>query len=258
MRLTPQWGFGQWNQSGRFILQDMSSISRRLTGLLASVATAATLLVAPVAAQAQSAMPAISSSDAGIAGSSQEGLRDSAWNTRNQVHQQTAVLHPQAANAVRGAYDAAVEGVFPGLINQRTEAARPKPQPAPAAAPVATPVTNTGPCPADAKVCVDLDGRRTWLQRNGQVYYGPVSHAPGKPGQETPRGTFWVNRKVKDEVSYLFNNAPMPYAVYFTYNGHAFHQGNLAYESAGCVRLNPNDAVTYFNELQIGDKVFIY
>ena len=242
------------------ILQGMSSISRRLTGLLASIATAATLLVAPVAAQAQPALPDASSNVAGAAGSSQQDLRDSAWNTRNQIHQQTSALHPQAANAVRGAYDAAVEGAFPGLINQRTEAARPQPQPvaAPAAAPVGTPAMNTGPCPADAKVCVDIDGRKTWLQRNGQTYYGPVSHAPGKPGQETPRGTFYVNRKVKDEVSYIFNNAPMPYAVYFTYNGHAFHQGNLAYESAGCILLNPNDAVTYFNDLQIGDEVFIY
>lgn len=237
----------------------MRLFSRRLTGFLASAATAATLLVAPAAAQAQPAVPQGSSELSAAVGSSQQDLRDAAWDTRGQILQQTSVLHPQAANAVRGAYDAAVEGAFPGLISQRMDAARPKPAPvqAPAAAPAGVPASNT-PCPADAKVCVDIDGRKTWLQRNGQTYYGPVSHAPGKPGQETPRGTFYVNRKVKDEVSYIFNNAPMPYAVYFTYNGHAFHQGNLAYESAGCIRLNPADAVTYFNDLQIGDKVFIY
>lgn len=232
----------------------MRAFSRRVSGILVSVATAATLLVAPAVAQAQPVIPGSSSELSSAAGSSQQDLQDTAWNTRGQLHQQVSVLHPQAANAVLGAYDAAVEGVFPGLIAQRTEAARPAPAPAPAPAPS----FDNGPCPADAKVCVDLDGRRTWLQRNGEVYYGPVSHAPGKPGQETPRGTFWVNRKVKDEISYEFNNAPMPYAVYFTYNGHAFHEGNLGYESAGCVRLNHNDAVTYFNELQINDKVFIY
>lgn len=234
----------------------MRSISRRLGGFLASVATAATLLIAPSAVQAQPALPESSSDLSSAAGFSQENLRDAAWNTRGQLHQQSSVLHPQAASAALGAYDAALEGVFPGLINQRTEAARPQPTAAPAPAPA--PTFNTGPCPADARVCVDIDGRRTWLQSNGQVSYGPVSHAPGKPGQETPRGTFWVNRKVKDEVSYEFNNAPMPYAVYFTYNGHAFHQGNLGYESAGCVRLEYDAAVTYFNQLQIGDKVFIY
>ena len=83
-----------------------------------------------------------------------------------------------------------------------------------------------------------------------------MSH--GKPGQETPKGTFTVTRKVKDEISYEFDNAPMPYAVYFTNNGHAFHQGNTYYESAGCVRLAPQDAQKYFNDLQIGDKVFIW
>ncbi|WP_460490695.1 L,D-transpeptidase, partial [Corynebacterium nasicanis] len=131
--------------------------------------------------------------------------------------------------------------------------------PAPAAAPAAPRDNfNYGPCPRDAKVCVDIDGRRTWLQNANGKYYGPVNHAPGKPGEETPRGTFRVTRKVKDEVSYIFNNAPMPYAVYFTNNGHAFHQGNIAYESAGCVRLNQQDAQKYFADLHVGDKVFIY
>lgn len=228
----------------------MRSISRRFGAVLASVATAATLLVAPAAAQTQDLSSQV--------GSSQQDLQDAAWNTRNQVHRQTQVLHPQSSNAVRGAVDAALEAAYPGLINERTEAARPKPAPAPAPAPAPRDSFDYGPCPADAKVCVDIDGRRTWLQNNGQKYYGPAYHAPGKPGEETPRGTFRVNRKVKDEVSYLFNNAPMPYAVYFTYNGHAFHQGNTYYESAGCVRLAPQDAQKYFNDLQIGDKVFIY
>ena len=237
----------------------MRALSRPITGLLASLATAATLLVAPAAAQAQPVIPQSSSDLPAAVGSSDADLRDSAWNTRGQLHQQTSVLHPQAANAVLGAYDTAVETVFPGLISERTEAARPKPAPvqAPAAAPAQVPAAST-PCPADPRVCVDIDGRKTWLQRNGQITYGPVNHAPGKPGQDTPRGTFYVNRKVKDEISYEFNNAPMPYAVYFTYNGHAFHQGNLGYESAGCVRLEHAAAVTYFNELQINDKVFIY
>ena len=228
----------------------MRSISRRFGAVLASVVTAATLLVAPAAAQAQDLSSQV--------GSSQQDLQDAAWNTRNQIHRQTRVLDPQSSNAVRGAVDAALESAYPGLINQRMEAARPKPAPAPAPAPAPKPSFDYGPCPADAKVCVDIDGRRTWLQNNGELYYGPAYHAPGKPGEETPRGTFWVNRKVKDEVSYLFNNAPMPYAVYFTYNGHAFHQGNTYYESAGCVRLAEQDAIKYFNDLQVGDKVFIY
>lgn len=118
--------------------------------------------------------------------------------------------------------------------------------------------TNSTPCPASARVCVDVDGKRTWLQQGGNTSYGPVNMSPGEVGQETPRGDFTVQYKVKDEVSRLFDNAPMPYAVYFTNNGHAFHEGTLDTLSAGCVRLNHQDAVTYFDALQPGDQVFIY
>jgi len=228
----------------------MRSVSRRIGTVIASVATAATLVAVPSIAQAQDL-----SSQVGI---DQQQVRDSAWNTRNQIQQQTGVLNPQSSNSVMSAVDGALEAAFPGLINERMEAARPAPAPVQAPAPAPRDNFDYGPCPRDAKVCVDIDGRRTWLQNANGKYYGPVNHAPGKPGQETPRGTFWVQRKVKDEVSYLFNNAPMPNAVYFTNRGHAFHQGNLAYESAGCIRLAPQDSVKYFNDLQVGDKVFIY
>ncbi len=242
----------------------MRSISRRLGAVLASVVTAATLLATPAVAQVDDLSSRVGVPQVSVpqVGSSQQDLQDAAWNARNQIHQQTRVLDPQSSNAVRGAIDAALEATYPGLINQRTEAARPQPAslPQPASVPqlASKPSFDYGTCPADAKVCVDIDGRRTWLQNNGELYYGPVYHAPGKPGEDTPRGTFWVNRKVKDEISYEFNNAPMPYAVYFTYNGHAFHQGNTSYDSAGCVRLDPQHAQKYFNDLHIGDKVFIY
>ena len=239
----------------------MRFLPRRVAGALASVATAATLLVAPAVASAQAPLPELSSGVeemAGQVGSSQDDLRDSAWQTRNTIHQQTNVLHPQTANAIRGAVDGAVEGAFPGLINEKIQASRPAP--APAAAPAAAPIPqfDYGSCPKDAKACVDIDGRRTWLQNNGQVYYGDVFHGPGRAGHETPRGTFYVNRKVKDEISWEFNNAPMPYAVYFTYNGHAFHAGDPNILSHGCVRLNYQDSLKFFNDLRIGDKVYIY
>lgn len=114
------------------------------------------------------------------------------------------------------------------------------------------------PCPPQARACVDIDGRQTWLQDNGNVTYGPVQMGPGKPGWETPRGTFYVNRQVKDEISWEFNNAPMPFATYFTYNGIAFHQGDPNILSHGCVRMWRADAEHYFYNLDIGDMVYVF
>lgn len=204
--------------------------------------------------------------------------REQAWNTRNGFLAQMQHIDPQAARALQPAVDGIVNAAFPGLIAQkeaeaqaaRDAAARAQAEQAAreqAAAEAAARQAEAerqrnqfdhGPCPADAAVCVDINGRRTWLQQGGNVTYIAPSMAPGKPGQETPRGTFYVTRKVKDEVSHEFNDAPMPYAVYFTNSGHAFHMGNPAYDSAGCVRLPEQAAIRYFNDLQIGQKVFIY
>lgn len=115
-----------------------------------------------------------------------------------------------------------------------------------------------GECPPVARACVDLAGERAWLQENGEVTYGAVPIGQGGPGYETPRASFHVSRKVIDDVSYVFDMAPMPYAVYFTDVGHAFHEGDPEGDSHGCVRLAPGDAEVYFNTLQVGDLIHIY
>ncbi|MDO4687162.1 MAG: L,D-transpeptidase [Corynebacterium sp.] len=188
-----------------------------------------------------------------VAGSSDavnQGVRQAAWDTRNAVHHSVAGLPQHIADAARGAVDNAVNGAFPGLIQERTA-------PAPMAAP-ANPGFDTGSCPPAARACIDLAGQRSWLQRNGQVTYGAVPISSGAQGWETPRGTHHVTRKVQNEISREFNNAPMPYSVYFTNNGIAFHQGDVNLLSHGCIHLNHNDAVTYFNDLQVGDMVYVY
>ena len=117
--------------------------------------------------------------------------------------------------------------------------------------------TPQSPCPRTAAACVDLDGNRTWLQSGERLSYGPVRMSHGKAGWETPRGTFQVARKVRHEVSRLFNNAPMPYSVYFV-GGIAFHEGDPAYLSHGCVRMDQPAAATYFDRLQVGDTVVVF
>ncbi len=112
-------------------------------------------------------------------------------------------------------------------------------------------------CPSYAKACVDLPNQSAWLQQNGKVTYGPVDISSGATGQETPSGSFVVAYKVKDEKSREFNDAPMPYAVYFTTNGHALHQGDPDDMSNGCVHLGGSDAKYFYEHLNVGDSIFI-
>jgi len=111
------------------------------------------------------------------------------------------------------------------------------------------------PCSAAARACVDLGSYHAWLIKDGKVEHGPVGISQGGEGRETPTGDFAVERKDADHKSKEFNNAPMPWAVFFAPGGIAFHEGRKETPSAGCVRLSAADAEIFFNSLQIGDRV---
>ena len=49
----------------------------------------------------------------------------------------------------------------------------------------------------------------------------------------------------------------MPWAVFFADGGIAFHEGNTAAPSAGCIRMKAADAQAWFENLQIGDQVLV-
>lgn len=83
-----------------------------------------------------------------------------------------------------------------------------------------------------------------------KLYEWPVSTA--RKGKITPLGTWkgaqWLSRNHR---SSLYNNAPMPYAIFF--NGHyAIHGTDQVQKlgrpaSAGCVRLHTENARILFN-----------
>ena len=141
-------------------------------------------------------------------------------------------------------------------LNRLQPAPNPAPGPAPKPQPKPRPTPNS-PCPPSARACVDLAGQKTWLQENGRITYGPVPMSSGMPGYETTRGHLHVTRKVKDDWSVPYNG-PMPYSVYFTNDGEAFHEGSVKQMSHGCIHLEHHDAVKYFNTLQVGDSVYIW
>ena len=124
------------------------------------------------------------------------------------------------------------------------------------------PVESNRPRPAHARACVDLAGRKAWLQgSDGEVTYGPAPISSGMPATPTPTGEQRVARKVRDEWSKPFN-APMPNSVYFGVdgvdNGIAFHSGDPNVQSNGCIHLSHDASGVFFDALEKGDVVFVY
>jgi hypothetical protein len=123
------------------------------------------------------------------------------------------------------------------------------------------PLASGTPCTVSARSCVDLETQRAWLIENGKVVRGPVKISSGGAGKETPLGhSFRVYRKEADHKSQEFKlangePAPMPWSVFFADGGIAFHSGNPARASAGCIHLAPDDAKAWFDNLQVGDQV---
>jgi len=110
------------------------------------------------------------------------------------------------------------------------------------------------PCDGGADACIDLSANRSWLLADGEIVLGPVPITHGRPGWETPPGTFQVGWKDIDHLSREFDNAPMPYSVFFN-GGIAFHEGSLYDQSHGCIHLSNSAAQTYYNGLEVGDTV---
>jgi hypothetical protein len=111
------------------------------------------------------------------------------------------------------------------------------------------------PCLSNVSACVRLSTRQAWLLDNGRVLVGPVPITSGKSGERTPTGTHRVLWKDKDHLSREFDDAPMPYSVFFAAGGIAFHTGSLRAQSSGCIHLSDATAKRFFGNLAVGDVV---
>lgn len=121
-----------------------------------------------------------------------------------------------------------------------------------------SPFVKGTPCTETARACVELTDNQAWLIHEGHITKGPVLISHGGQGKETPTGTFQVLWKDQNHKSAEFNNAPMPYSVFFAPGGIAFHQGNPQNPSAGCVHLAKDDAEAWFADLNVGDEVQVH
>ena len=112
------------------------------------------------------------------------------------------------------------------------------------------------PCLPTVRACVELAADHAWLLDNGRVVRGPVPITPGDPDSPTPRGSFTVQWKAPAYTSREFL-VQMPWSVFFADGGIAFHEGDPETYSAGCVKLDEEDARAFFTYLQVGDAVQI-
>jgi hypothetical protein len=166
---------------------------------------------------------------------------------------------PGRAAAMTGALGAGMLGLASAPFSGLAAADTPAPAPAAAAPSGSAPALVDGtPCTATAKACVDLAQNKAWLIQDGNVVRGPVTITHGAKGEDTPVGTFDVQWKDNNHHSAEYGNAPMLYSVFFAPGGIAFHEGSMEKESAGCVHLSHDDAVAWYDTLQVGDEVQIH
>ncbi|HMN87027.1 MAG TPA: L,D-transpeptidase [Bauldia sp.] len=106
--------------------------------------------------------------------------------------------------------------------------------------------------PASAALLITIDkvSQRMTVAVDGvEKYRWPVS--TGAFGYATPSGSFTPFRMEKDYFSKEWDDAPMPYAIFFTGRGHAIHGTGYTKRlgtraSHGCVRLSVANAATLF------------
>jgi hypothetical protein len=105
------------------------------------------------------------------------------------------------------------------------------------------------PAQAAVLITVDKSSQQMTVAVDGRpLHQWPVS--TGRAGYDTPGGKFRAFRMERDHRSKEFDDAPMPFSIFFTEKGHAIHGsydkriGQPA--SHGCVRLSPANAETLF------------
>jgi lipoprotein-anchoring transpeptidase ErfK/SrfK len=107
------------------------------------------------------------------------------------------------------------------------------------------------------RVVVDISDQQMVVEWDHHpIHRWPVSTA--RPGKWTPRGTFHPQTLVRMHYSSLYNNAPMPWSIFFRGN-YAIHGTDQVKKlgtpaSAGCIRLSPANAKVLYRAVKAVGK----
>jgi len=107
---------------------------------------------------------------------------------------------------------------------------------------------------AAVQITIDKSTQQMLVEKDGRpVYHFAVS--TGRSGFDTPSGKYKAFRMERDHFSKEWDDAPMPFSIFFTPKGHAIH-GSLDTKnigrpaSHGCVRLTPANAEKLYSLVQ--------
>jgi lipoprotein-anchoring transpeptidase ErfK/SrfK len=109
------------------------------------------------------------------------------------------------------------------------------------------------PASADVVATIDLAAQKMTVKVDGTVQH-EWAISSGRGSYRTPVGTFRPQSMHARHFSSLFNNAPMPYSIFF--HGHYAVHGTTDIKnlgrpaSHGCVRLHPANARVLFELIQ--------
>lgn len=105
---------------------------------------------------------------------------------------------------------------------------------------------------------VDVSAQTMTVSYGGEVLHN-WAVSTGKSGHYTPRGAYKPQRMHTMWRSRKYNNAPMPYSVFFS-GGYAIHGTNHVKAlgrpaSHGCVRLKTSNAAAFYSLVKkVGSK----
>lgn len=147
----------------------------------------------------------------------------------------TQAGEPRSPSAAAGTADDAIGSPAPARL-----------QPAPAR-------DATGPTvapPPRVLITVDKATQRMRVTVDGRLRHS-WAVSTGRAPYKTPAGTFRPMRLAKEHYSREWDDAPMPYSIFFTSAGHAIHASTATHQlgrpaSHGCVRLAPANAAALF------------